>query len=131
LEFEETIMRDFEINEAQSRQAFGRFSRLVRVVTNWRMRKTLKHLCGFSDHQLRDIGISRHELNRLGRLPLDTDMAWDMERRTMLQSRYENVDASFLALPISGRAASHSGMAPVWITPAKAGEPPKSRHIAR
>jgi uncharacterized protein YjiS (DUF1127 family) len=109
-------MRDFEINEAYSRAAYGRFTWLVRVVKNWRMRADFKRLQGFSDYQLRDIGVTRDELHYFTCLPLDTDMTWHMERRAMLQARYENVDAPHLALPASGRAASHGGAVPAWMT---------------
>lgn len=107
-------MRDFEINEAYSRAAFGRFTWLVRVVKNWRMRADLKRLQGFSDYQLRDIGVTRDELHHFACLPLDTDMTWHMERRAMLQARYENVDAPHLALPALGRAAFLSLEYPAW-----------------
>jgi uncharacterized protein YjiS (DUF1127 family) len=83
-------MRDFEINETQSRLAYGQVTWLVRLVKNWRMRKHLKAFRQFSDYQLRDIGLSRGELNYLIRLPLDIDVAWDLERRKFLQSRFES-----------------------------------------
>jgi uncharacterized protein YjiS (DUF1127 family) len=87
LEFEESIMREFEISEARSRQAYGQVTWIVRMVKNWRMRKDLKRLQGFSDYQLRDIGLTRGDLNRLMCLPLDIDMVWQVERHELLQSK--------------------------------------------
>ena len=82
-------MHDFEIHEARSRQAYGRFTWLVRAFHNWRMRKTLTQLSRFSDYQLRDIGLTRQELSRLQHLPLDVDIAWDHERQALLRAKYD------------------------------------------
>jgi uncharacterized protein YjiS (DUF1127 family) len=104
LEFEETNMRDHMINEAKSRQAYGRLSWVMRVVTNWRARKTLKQLQSFSDYQLKDIGLTRYDLNRFMSVPLDTDIAWESERRALIEAK-NHINAS-LAFPRLGRAAS-------------------------
>jgi uncharacterized protein YjiS (DUF1127 family) len=116
LEILEVIMRDYEINEAQSRLAYGRLTWLVRMVGNWRMRKDLKRLQGFSDYQLRDIGLTRWDLQRLINLPLDIDTAWEAERRSLIQAKYENHTASHLALPVQGRAASHPRFVSAWMS---------------
>ena len=108
-------MRDFEINEANSRAAFGRLTWIVRMVTNWRMRKDLKRLQKFSDYQLRDIGVSRVELYRMICIPLYTDRTWETERRELLASRYFDVDMPHLAPLIPrGVALSKSAM-PAWM----------------
>jgi uncharacterized protein YjiS (DUF1127 family) len=108
-------MRDFEINEADSRAAFGRLTWIVRVVTNWRMRKDLKRLQKFSDYQLRDIGVSRTELHRLVAIPLYADRVWETERRDLLESRYKNIDMPGLA-PLTARGVALSVVAvPAWM----------------
>ena len=108
-------MRDFEINEANSRDAFGRFTWIVRMVTNWRMRKDLKRLQKFSDYQLRDIGVSRVELHRMICVPLYTDRIWETERRDLLASRYYDVDMPYLTpLKSRGVALPVSAM-PAWL----------------
>ena len=113
-------MRDFEINEANSRAAFGRFTWVMRLVSNWRMRKDIKRMQKFSNYQLRDIGLSRADLNRLVCLPLDRDLNWEAERRELLQSRYSNLDMPHLApLKPRGVALPHAEM-PAWMT--KSGE---------
>jgi uncharacterized protein YjiS (DUF1127 family) len=117
LEILEVIMRDYEINEAQSRLAYGRLTWLVRMVGNWRMRKDLKRLQDFSDYQLRDIGLTRGDLQRLICLPLDVDMTWEAERRSLIQAKYENLSASHLASPVQGEAAQNATphFVPTWM----------------
>jgi uncharacterized protein YjiS (DUF1127 family) len=117
LESKETIMRDYEINEAQSRQAYGRLTWVVRMIRNWRMRKDLKRLQGFSDYQLRDIGITRDQLHHLICLPLDTDMTWEAERSALMHIKYENVNTPLLTLLPTGKVASHKAKVPAWMTP--------------
>jgi uncharacterized protein YjiS (DUF1127 family) len=107
LEFEESVMRDFEINEAHSRLAYGRVTWIVRLLKNWQMRKSLKRLQGFSDYQLRDIGLTRGDLNHLIRLPLDIDLAWQVERHELLQSKMHVENAASLALSAQERAVHH------------------------
>ena len=110
-------MHDFEIHEARSRQAYGRFTWLVRAFHNWRMRKTLTQLSRFSDYQLRDIGLTRHELSRLQHLPLDVDIAWDHERQALLRAKYENAAAGQgLALPQNDAAFAAARPFPGWMT---------------
>ena len=108
-------MRDFEINEANSRAAFGRLTWIVRLVTNWRMRKNLKRLQSFSDYQLRDIGLSRADLHRLVCARLDNDSVWETERRELLNSRYYNVDKTYL-VPLTPRGVALPPKAmPAWM----------------
>ena len=108
-------MRDFEVNEANSRAAFGRLTWIVHMVNNWRMRKDLKRLQKFSDYQLRDIGVSRIELHRMICIPLYTDRIWETERRELLASRYYDVDMPHLApLKSRGVALPVSAM-PAWM----------------
>jgi uncharacterized protein YjiS (DUF1127 family) len=97
-------MRDYEINDAQSRQAYGRMTRLVRLVKNWHMRKTLKQLRGYSDYQLRDIGLTRGDLDRLIGQPLDLDMCWQAERRALFKAKERSSHKTILALSVLGRA---------------------------
>ena len=97
-------MRNYMINEAQSRQAYGRLTWVMRVVSNWRARKTLKHLKTMSDYQLKDIGLTRNDLERFLCLPLDMDIAWDAARRALISGQDDQ--NARLALPRVGSAAS-------------------------
>lgn len=107
-------MRNYEINEAQSRLAYGRLTWLVRMVSNWRMRKDFKRLQVFSDYQLRDMGLTRHELNHLSIMPLNTDTAWEMERRTLMNAKYGNLGLSTAPIPENGLASTAILAYPVW-----------------
>lgn len=78
-------MRDYVLWEAQSRQAYGRLTAVVRVIRNWRHRKDLKKLRAMDDYLLRDIGVTRDELERLSRLPLTADVQWERERLARLR----------------------------------------------
>jgi uncharacterized protein YjiS (DUF1127 family) len=73
-------MRDFVMMQAQQRQAFGRLTVIVRVWQNWKARKDLKRLMAMDDYMLRDLGLTRELLDRLTKLPLTTDQAWERER---------------------------------------------------
>ncbi len=107
-------MRNYVINEAQSRLAYGRLTWLVRLVKNWRIRKYLKRLQLFSDYQLLDIGLSRHELNHLAGLPLDRDTAWETESLAFMDTKYENLSGERLVDLKNGLASSVVLAYPVW-----------------
>jgi uncharacterized protein YjiS (DUF1127 family) len=78
-------MRNYVLSEAQSREAYGRLTVVVRVLRNWRQRRDLKKLQAMDDHMLRDIGVTREMLSRLARLPLTADIAWERERLERLR----------------------------------------------
>ena len=78
-------MRNYVLSEAQSREAYGRFTIVARVLRNWRRRKDLKILRAMDDHMLSDIGITRDEIARLSRLPLTSDVEWERDRLERLR----------------------------------------------
>jgi uncharacterized protein YjiS (DUF1127 family) len=80
-------MRDYCQHEAASRMAYGRWTWVMRVFGNWRMRSDLRRLQQFNDHQLRDIGLSREDLVFFLSRPLGSDICWELERRQLLRSR--------------------------------------------
>jgi uncharacterized protein YjiS (DUF1127 family) len=80
-------MRDFCHHEASSRMAYGRWTWVMRVFGNWRLRSDLKKIQKFSDYQLRDIGLVREDLTFLLSRPLGCDICWELERRNLLKSR--------------------------------------------
>ena len=84
-------MRDYCLHEASSRAAYGRLTWVVRVIGNWRMRKTLKQLAKLANHQLHDIGLPRAVLNQLIAQPLGCDVAWEYEREALLLARYGEI----------------------------------------
>ena len=80
-------MREYALHLARSRLAYGRLTWLVRIVKNWRTRRDARVLLRMDDHQLRDIGLTRADLDRLMRTPLSDDLRWDDERRRLIESR--------------------------------------------
>jgi uncharacterized protein YjiS (DUF1127 family) len=78
-------MRNYVLSEAQSREAYGRFTVVARVLRNWRHRKDLKKLRAMDDHMLSDLGITRDEIARLSRLPLTADVQWEKDRLERLR----------------------------------------------
>ncbi len=74
-------MREYMLFEARSRQAYGRWTGLVRLVKNWKTRGDLKRLAAMDDYMLRDIGLTRDELQRLASRSLTVDWTWDGEQR--------------------------------------------------
>lgn len=80
-------MREYVLHQAQSRQAYGRLTTLVRVVKNWWTRRSLRKLESLDDYMLKDIGLTRDELRRLQRQPLSLDTQWEAERLRLISSR--------------------------------------------
>jgi uncharacterized protein YjiS (DUF1127 family) len=80
-------MRNLVSFEAQSRQAFGRFTVLVRLWRNVQTRKDLRLLQSMDDHVLRDIGLTRDEVRRLLSLSNRVDLMWEVERLKLLRGR--------------------------------------------
>jgi uncharacterized protein YjiS (DUF1127 family) len=78
-------MRNYVLSEAQSREAYGRFTVVARVLRNWRHRKDLKKLRAMDDRMLLDMGITRDEIARLSRLPLTADVQWERDRLERLR----------------------------------------------
>ena len=81
-------MRDYHLHDARSRQAYGRWTMLARMVANWRARKTLKLLRGFSDYQLRDIGLTRGDLECMIGAPLNVDYVAKNEREARIEDSF-------------------------------------------
>jgi hypothetical protein len=46
----------------------------------------LRTLVALEDHMLRDIGVSRAEVNRLMKLPLSVDPLWELERQCRVRA---------------------------------------------
>lgn len=80
-------MRDYSAHMAQARSEALRHGWLSRVVANWRMRRTIRHLFKLDDNALRDIGLTRAELHRLLGLGRSVDLAWELERSAMIAGR--------------------------------------------
>ena len=76
-------MRDYIQFQALSRAPRGLLGALQQFIANWRLRKDLRLLMSFNDHELRDIGLTHHDLLRLIKRPSDCDLRWEMERMSV------------------------------------------------
>ena len=80
-------MREYVLFQARSRQTYGRWTGLVRVLINWCLRRDLKRLRAMDDYILRDIGIDRVLLERMIRRKLSEDIVWAQNREDVLRNR--------------------------------------------
>lgn len=80
-------MREYILEQAHCRQPYGRLTTLVRMVKNWRNRRQLRRLASLDDYLLKDIGLSREELNAMARHPLTLDVQWEADRLRLIAAR--------------------------------------------
>lgn len=80
-------MRDYVLTQSLRRPGSSGIGTIRRLIRNWTSRHGVAKLEKLSDHQLRDIGLSRDDLLHLKSLPLDIDPASEMERLRFLSSR--------------------------------------------
>jgi uncharacterized protein YjiS (DUF1127 family) len=73
-------MRDYVLETARSRRAFGVWALLGRVVRNRKHHRELALLLHLDDYLLRDMGLSRDLIQHLLALPLSTEVDWERER---------------------------------------------------
>ncbi len=74
-------MRDYALNQALSRGEYGIVSFLRRVTRNWKAKRRIAALSNFDDYMLRDIGITRDEVQWAAGLPLTVNAAIALEER--------------------------------------------------
>lgn len=77
-------MRNYIEKQAHALQCSEIFPRLRQLNRSWLGRRGLLKLHLLDDHQLDDIGLTRCDLNRLTRLPLSVDSAWEAERMKII-----------------------------------------------
>ncbi len=80
-------MREYILEQSQARLPYGSFSMLVRMVKNWRARRQLRQLRSLDDYLLRDIGLSREELDAWRKQPLTLDPQWEADRLRLISER--------------------------------------------
>ena len=72
-------MRNYVQQQAEYRAPYGLLGKLHFHYMNWRLRRDMRRLLSqLNDHQLRDIGITRHELNWLIAQPRVCDLRWEV-----------------------------------------------------
>ncbi|MEP7173585.1 MAG: DUF1127 domain-containing protein [Aestuariivirga sp.] len=74
-------MRDYAMNQALSRGEYGIVYFLRRVTRNWKAKRRIAALANFDDYMLRDIGITRDEVQWAAGLPLTVNAALALEER--------------------------------------------------
>ena len=74
-------MRDYALNQAISRGEYGIVSLLRRVTRNWKAKRRIAALGSFDDYMLRDIGVTREEIQWAAGLPLTVNAAVALEER--------------------------------------------------
>jgi uncharacterized protein YjiS (DUF1127 family) len=78
---EDCAMRDYILNQAISQGEYGIVSLLRRVTRNWKAKRRIAALADFDDYMLRDIGITRDEVQWAAGLPLTVNAALALEER--------------------------------------------------
>ena len=74
-------MRDYILNQAISQGEYGIVSLLRRVSRNWKAKRRIAVLADFDDYMLRDIGVTRDEIQWAAGLPLTVNAAVALEER--------------------------------------------------
>ena len=74
-------MRDYALHRAESLGEFGIVSFVRRLVRNWKAKRRIVALGNFDDYMLRDIGITRDEVQWAAGLPLTVNAAVALEER--------------------------------------------------
>ena len=74
-------MRDYVLNQAISQGEFGLVPFLRRTARNWKAKRRIAALSNFDDYMLRDIGITRDEVQWAAGLPLTVNAAVALEER--------------------------------------------------
>ena len=74
-------MRDYVLNQAISQEEFGLVPFLRRTTRNWKAKRRIAGLGSFDDYMLRDIGVTRDEVQWAAGLPLTVNAAVALEER--------------------------------------------------
>ena len=85
-------MRDYALNQALSRGEYGIVYFLRRVTRNWKAKRRIAALGNLDDYMLRDIGVTRDEVQWAVGLPLTVNAAIALEERAFRRrqsGRYE------------------------------------------
>ena len=65
-------MREYVLHQALAQQMTYAGSPISRILANMRARRAARHLRGYDDFMLRDIGLTRGDIERVATMPLWT-----------------------------------------------------------
>ncbi len=74
-------MREYALNQAISRGEYGIVSFTRRLLRNWKAKRRIAALGNFDDYMLKDIGITRDEVQWAAGLPLTVNAAIALEEK--------------------------------------------------
>ena len=80
-------MREYALNQAISQGEYGVVSFARRLLRNWKARRRIVALGDFDDYMLKDIGITRDEVQWAAGLPLTVNAAIALEERAFRRRR--------------------------------------------
>lgn len=80
-------MRDYALHRAESYGEYGAASAIGRFIRNWQARRAVARLSELDDYMLRDIGVTREDLNWAKGLPLTVNAALALEERSIGRRR--------------------------------------------
>jgi uncharacterized protein YjiS (DUF1127 family) len=80
-------MRDYVQKQSQFRSQTRAWTAVWQVVRNMVNRRALRKLEELSDHELKDIGLTRSDLYYVLKLPVTCDPIWEMDRLRMISAR--------------------------------------------
>ena len=80
-------MRDYALSRAHAAESTGSDSMLGRLIRNWRARRAVARLDRLDDRLLRDIGLTREDLQWAAGLPLTVNAALAMDERARRRQR--------------------------------------------
>jgi Domain of unknown function (DUF1127) len=75
-------MRDYALNRAISLEEGHGFSVVKRLWRNWQARRRVVDLSNYDDYMLKDIGVTRDEVQWASGLPLTVNAALALEERS-------------------------------------------------
>jgi uncharacterized protein YjiS (DUF1127 family) len=73
-------MRNYALHLAQQRDLLPAMNVLTRIWNNWKTRRDFVRLSAFDDHMLRDIGVTRADVEAARNSPLSENVALHFKR---------------------------------------------------
>lgn len=122
-------MRDYILSQAEALERSRVFPRLRGLWRHWRQRRQVFALADFDDHVLKDIGLTRADVEYVLTQPLDVDPGRELARlagrnqRLAGQSRQRPVSSAAISTPAIIRSRSIEGGGSCSSRPAPASIP--------